>query len=170
MRCVATGYPPVASLGLVAEPPWTLQQLLEVRDLTDPDARRRGTRAAHGTITRWNSGCSCAQCRQFQSDDARARGRHRAQQRLPAEVRQQLLDAIYTGQPFRAVLGDLGLSSNQVWGLAKTDNEWSAALEAALTAVRRGDLQHGTSAAYVAGCVCRECRQHQQQRMGRDRS
>jgi hypothetical protein len=29
----------------------------------------------------------------------------------------------------RAVLGNLGLTSNQVWGLTKTDDDWSAALE-----------------------------------------
>ena len=88
-----------------------------------------------------------------------------AQGRLPADVRQQLLDAIYGGQPFRRVLRDLGLTSNQVWGLTKTDQEW---LESALTATRRDDLQHGTKAAYVRGCVCKECRDHQRERMGRN--
>jgi hypothetical protein len=73
-------------------------------------------------------------------------------------VRRQLLDGIYAGQPFRPVLRDLGLTSNQVFGLAKTDEEWSTTLEAALTASRRSDLKHGTNAAYVAGCVCKECR------------
>jgi hypothetical protein len=29
-------------------------------------------------------------------------------------VRKQLLDAIYNGKPFRTVIRDLGLSSNQV--------------------------------------------------------
>jgi hypothetical protein len=84
-------------------------------------------------------------------------------------MRQQLLDAVYSGRPFRTVLRDLGLTSNQVWGLTKTDDDWSAALEAALTATRRNDLQHGTNAAYVRGCVCEECREHQQIRMGRNR-
>jgi hypothetical protein len=69
-------------------------------------------------------------------------------------VRKQLLDAIYNGKPFRTVLRDLGLTSNQVWGLAKTDHEWSEKLEAALTATRRDDIDHGTNAAYVQGCVC----------------
>jgi hypothetical protein len=32
---------------------------------------------------------------------------------------------------------------------------------------RRGDLEHGTNAAYVAGCVCEECREHQRLRMAR---
>jgi hypothetical protein len=82
-------------------------------------------------------------------------------------MRRQFLDALYSGQPFRTVLRDLGLTSNQVWGLTKTDQEWSEKLEAALTATRRNDLQHDTNAAYVRGCVCRECRKHQRIRMAR---
>jgi hypothetical protein len=125
--------------------------------------------AAHGTTARWNNGCSCALCSRAHSDAERVRGRARAQQRLPVEMRQQLLEAIYSGQPFRTVLGDLGLTSNHVWGLTRTDQEWSEKLEAALTAARRDDLEHGTNAAYVHGCVCGECRDHQQVRMGRSR-
>jgi hypothetical protein len=120
-------------------------------------------------MARWNAGCSCAECRQLQSGEARARGRRKAQQRLPSDVRQQLLDAIYGGRPFRTVLRELDLTPNQVWGLTKTDEEWSTALEAALTATRRGDLEHGTNAAYVAGCVCIECREHQRIRMAKNR-
>jgi hypothetical protein len=117
----------------------------------------------------WNSGCRCKLCRQAQSDRQRAFGRARAHQRLPVELRQQLLDAIYAGQPFRTVLRELDVTPNQVWGLTKTDGEWSAALEAALTPARRDDLEHGTNAAYVAGCVCKDCREHQQQRMAKNR-
>jgi cytidylate kinase len=87
---------------------------------------------------------------------------------LPVEARQQLLDAIYSGQPFRTVLRDLGITSNQVFGLAKTDEKWSTALDTALTATRRDELEHGTNAAYVAGCVCKECRAHQRQRMAKN--
>jgi hypothetical protein len=154
------------TLGLIPEPPWTLKQLEEVRCRTDPEGRRRGTRAAHGTMARWNAGCSGAECRQSQSEAARIRGRARAHQRLPVEMRQQLLDAIYNRQPFRTVLRDLGLTSNQVWGLTKTDREWSEKLDTALTAARWKDLKHGTNAAYIHGCVCRECREHQQNQDG----
>ena len=63
---------------------------------------------------------------------------------------------------------DLGLTSQQVWGLTKTDQGWSTALEAALTAARRDDLEHGTNAAYAHGCVCRECRERQRKRMARN--
>ena len=45
-----------------------------------------------------------------------------------------------------------------MWGLTKTDHGWSTALEAALTAARRADLEHGTNTAYAAGCVCSDCR------------
>ena len=82
------------------------------------------------------------------------------------EVRQKLLDAIDTGAAFRTVVRDLGLTSQQVWGLTRTDQEWLEQREAALTASRRDDLQHGTNAAYVHGCACRDCREHQQKRIG----
>ena len=158
------------SLGLLHGPPWTLKQLHQIRDETDPEGRRRGPQVPHGTMTRWNDGCSCAQCRQAQNAAAKARFRRKAQERLPADVRQKLLDAIYGGEPFRQILRDLGLTSNQVWGLTKTDAEWSDMLEAALTASRRVDLQHGTNAAYVAGCVCGECRSHQTVKRAKQRN
>ena len=113
--------PPVVrrwlSLGLIPEPPWTRQQLHQIRDETDPQGRRRGPQVAHGTLTRWLEGCDCDRCREAQNDAARARFRRRAQERLPVELRKQLLDAIYNGQPFRTVLRDLCLTSNQVCGL-----------------------------------------------------
>jgi hypothetical protein len=37
--------------------------------------------------------------------------------------------------------------------LTKIDEEWSAALEAALVATVATDLKHGSNAAYVAGVV-----------------
>jgi hypothetical protein len=80
-----------------------------------------------------------------------------------------LVDAIYAGQSFKKAIDDLGLTSNQVWGLAKTDKTWVTALEAALTGSRRDDLQHGTTPAYVRGCVCWDCREHQRIRMAKNR-
>jgi hypothetical protein len=128
------------------------------------------TKAEHGTSAGWHAGCRCTLCRHAHNDTQRAFGRARAQKRLPVELRQQLLDGIYAGQSFRSVLCDLNLTPNQVWGLTKSDEGWSTALEAALTASRRVDLQHGTNAAYVAGCVCGECRGHQRVRMAKQRT
>ena len=68
------------------------------------------------------------------------------------------------------MLRDLDLTPNQVWGLTRTSEEWLTNLEAALTATRRDDLAHGTNAAYVAGCVCSECRSHQRVRMAKQRN
>jgi hypothetical protein len=165
--------PPVVrrwlSLELIAGPPWTVRQLHQVRDETDPEGRRRGPQVPHGTLTRSLEGCDCDECREAQNDASRARRRARAQKRLPVEVRQQLLEAIYAGQLFRQVLRDLGLTPNQVWGLTKTDQEWSEKLEAALTATRRDDIEHGTAPAYVRGCVCSECREHQRTKMAKNR-
>ena len=154
------------SQGVLGEPPWTPQQLQDARDMQDPGPR---SRALHGSTARWNEGCACAVCRRAHSNDAGVRKRARAQARLPVEVRQKLLAAIYDGQHFRATLRDLGLTPNQVWGLTKTDQEWSTSLEAALMATRRDDLKHGTNAAYVAGCVCSDCRDYQRVRMARRR-
>jgi hypothetical protein len=84
-------------LGLIPRPPWTVQQLQEVRDVTDPEGRRRGPQAAHGTLTRWLEGCDCDRCREAQNVAAKARFRRRAQARLPIKARQRLLDGIYGG-------------------------------------------------------------------------
>ena len=124
---------------------------------------------AHGTNAGWHTGCDCAQCSRAHADDQRTRGRAGAQKRLSLEVRQQLLDTIYSGQPFRTALRELGLTSNQVWGLTKTYQDWSVALETALTATRRDDIKHETTAAHVRGCVCSECREHQRRRMAKNR-
>jgi hypothetical protein len=94
--------------------------------------------------------------------------------RRDAEHRSEALKIAVIGQCVvwqdeEAVLRDLGLTSNQVWGLTKTDQEWSEKLDRALTATRGDDLEHGTNAAYVHGCVCSECREYQRVRMARMR-
>jgi hypothetical protein len=59
--------------------------------------------------------------------------------------------------------------SNQVWGLTRSDVEWSSALEAALddSPARRPRARH--NAAYVAGSVGRDCGEHQRVMMAKKR-
>ena len=110
------------------------------------------TKARHGTSAGWHTGCRCTQCRAAHAETQKAFGRARAQKRLSVELRQQVLDGIYAGRPFRTIIRGLGLTPNQVWGLTKIDEGWSTALEFTLTVSPRVDLQHGTNAVYVAGC------------------
>jgi hypothetical protein len=49
--------------------------------------------------------------------------RERLHRALSLDVRHRLLAAIYWGQLFRTVLRDLGLTSNRVFGLTRTDQE-----------------------------------------------
>jgi len=156
------------SLGLISGPPWTIQHLRQIRDETDPQGRRRGPQVPHGTLTRWLEGCDCERCREAQNDAARARFRRKAQERLPPDVRQELLDAIYGGQPFRTAIRDLGVTSNRVWGLTKTDQKWSEQLDAADgNPSRRSQawLQRG-----IRGWLClQRVPRHQRKRMARNR-
>jgi hypothetical protein len=149
--------------GRLGGPPWTVEQLVSVRDA--PGSRARGAKAAHGTLSRYTEGCSCDLCRTALNDWTREHERAKADTRFPESTRQQLLDELLAGQPFKAVLQDLGLTANQVWGRARRDPDWAAAFDAVLMVTRRTDLDHGSNAAYVKGCVCPECRAHQVQRM-----
>ena len=70
--------------------------------------------------------------------------------RLPAKVRQQLLHGIYAGTPFRTVVRELGLTSQQGWG---TDQDRPRVVDRA-NGSPPCELEHGTNAAYANGCVC----------------
>ena len=84
--------------------------------------------------------------RQAHRDEKRVRGRAKAQAQLPAEVRQQLLAAIHARTPFRAAVRHLGLTSQQVWGLTKTDETWSTSLCGAHPPA--AEASHGHSPAF----------------------
>ena len=45
-------------LELIPGPPWTVQQLHQIRDETDPQGRRRRPQVPQGTLTRWLEGCA----------------------------------------------------------------------------------------------------------------
>jgi hypothetical protein len=151
--------------GRIGDPPWTVEQVESVRDR--PSSRARGANAAHGIVVRYEEGCSCDRCRTAENDWARDRERAKADTRLPESTRQQLLAQLLAGHSFHAVLRDLGITANLVWGRARRDPDWAADLDAVLLATRQEELEHGTNAAYVQGCVCPDCRAHQLRRMAK---
>jgi hypothetical protein len=124
--------------------------------------------AVHGTSARWHAGCHCPVPAGTQRHQASLENKPQHGSGSPSRSWQQLLDGVYGRRPFRTVIRDLELTPNQLWGLTKTDQEWSEKLEAALTATRQDNLEHGTNAAYVAASVCSECRENQRVRMGRN--
>jgi hypothetical protein len=153
--------------GRLGGPPWTVEQLVSVRDA--PGSRARGAKAAHGTLSRYAEGCSCDLCRTALNDWTRERERAKADTRFPESTRRQLLGELLGGRPFKAVLQDLGITANQVLGRARRDPEWAAVLGKVLLATRQEHLEHGTNAAYVHGCVCPDCRAYQARRMAKAR-
>lgn len=98
---------------------------------------------------RWNAGCSCAACRQCKATPLEN----------AVEPEHGLVYLLRCGssswQPSMRAnrFGRCSVIRPNLkpgLGLTKTDPGWSAALEAALTAARRDDLEHGTNAAYVS--------------------
>jgi hypothetical protein len=67
------------------QPPWTLRQVHELRDLDDVGRRLRGPGAAHGTETRWTQGGNCCLCCKAKANAVSAGYRRRAHKRLPPE-------------------------------------------------------------------------------------
>ena len=67
------------------QPPWTLPQVHELRDLDDAGRRLCGPGAAHGTQTRWTQSCNCCLCCKAKADAVSAGYRRRVHKRLPPE-------------------------------------------------------------------------------------
>jgi hypothetical protein len=73
--------------------------------------------------------------------------------------------------PRLSIIGDPVVATNgrPPGDLSGKLNSFSRSSFSIETAARRDDLDHGTNAAYVAGCVCKDCRGHQRQRMAKSR-
>ena len=124
---------------------------------------------SHGSNAGWHSGCHCAplqsSARRRPAGSRTSPGADATPRRsAPAAPRRDLQrPAVPDGAP--RTRPDLQPGG----GLTKTDQDWAVALETALTATRRDDIKHGTTAAYIRGCVCSECREHQRRRMAKNR-
>lgn len=144
--------------GKLGEPPWSLSELLAVRDRRDAPNRTRGVRTAHGSLARASTGCLCDLCLSAEAADQRDRDRKRAAVRFPEGKRTELLRLVAGGVSLKTAAGRVGVSSHQVWGLAQSDLEWGALLDSTLDDARSADLVHGRPSSYLKGCSCTECR------------
>jgi hypothetical protein len=84
-------------------------------------------------------------------------------------LRSRLNSDLFQGARSLAVRLERGEHDVRSEEQCRNGREWSAAFEAALTTTRRGDLEHRTNAAYVAGYVRRDLRECQRVRMAKNR-
>jgi len=142
--------------GKLGPAPWTLSELLAVRNRPDAPPRRRGVSAAHGTLSRVGAGCNCADCRAASA--ASQRERREAESGFPPDSRTALLHLLGQGLLFKHALAQIGVRAHQVWGSARSDPAWGAELQATIDRARPAHIEHGRQSAYRVGCRCTECR------------
>ncbi len=138
--------------------PWTASELWAVKNRPGAPPRRRGITSKHGTVSRFNVGCRCDQCRAAGAAYAREYERRRAEKQLQPAVRAELIERLADGELFGSAVQALGISAYQVWGRARSDPEWGALLQLTLDQVRPTGLRHGVQSGYTRGCRCTDCR------------
>ncbi|MCC2280867.1 hypothetical protein LKL35_36705 [Streptomyces sp. ET3-23] len=135
---------------------WTGAALIAAAD-TDPPALDHN-RYAPSTL--WRLGCGCDDCLAWHNADSRDRRRAVADAAFPAQRRRQVLELVAAGKvgsiEEAAALAEV--TPGQVFGLARRDEEFRAALdEAAVVLCVGGDLC-GRPRGYRTGCRGTACR------------
>ena len=126
-------------------------------------------RYGHGTRARWTSECRCPDCRQAHADAERSRKQAKAQTRLPAKSGSSFSTAFMQALPFRTIVRDLGLTSQQVWGLTKTDQAWSTTRGCTDRSPRTTAWNTAPTLPTRTAACAGIAEEHQQRRMGRNR-
>ena len=144
--------------GKLGPAPWTVEELLAVKNRADAPLRRRGVTTAHGTLSRVGGGCNCSDCRAASAAFQKERERQEAERRFPPDQRDALLELLDQGVPFKQALTELGIRAHQVWGRARSDPTWGRQLQETLDRMRPTGINHGRQSAYRPGCRCSECR------------
>jgi predicted transcriptional regulator len=85
--------------------------------------------------------------------------------RLTAESAAQLIARVRAGATIAAAAAEIGISDRTVQRAARDDRALSAAIASASRARRRAQYQpHGTTASYLRGCRCAQCREEHRAR------
>jgi predicted transcriptional regulator len=85
--------------------------------------------------------------------------------RLAPALAAQLVERMRAGSTIAAAAAELGISDRTVHRAARDDPALAAAIKNASKARRRAQYQpHGTTASYLRGCRCAECREEHRAR------
>ncbi|MFE5037137.1 hypothetical protein [Streptomyces sp. NPDC056683] len=135
---------------------WTGAALIAAAD-TDPPALDHD-RYAPSTL--WRLGCGCDDCLAWHNRDSLTRRRAAADAAFPEQRRRQVLELVAAGDvaniPEAAV--QAGVTAGQVYGYARRDDDFRAALEEAAVALCVGGDGCGTHRGWRLGCRGTACR------------
>lgn len=111
-------------------------------------------------LTRWRQGDRDDEAREAHNAEIRDLRRAAAAGRLGPSVRAYILREVADGRRLPEVAAALGISTNAIHGLARTDPGWRRDLETAVMDGRDPDIEHGAAASYRRQrCRCRDCRE-----------
>jgi hypothetical protein len=135
---------------------WTGRALIDAAD-TDPPALDHDR---YSPSTLWRLGCSCDDCLAWHNADTRERRRAAVEAAFTQEQRSRMLEMMAAGDvaTVTEAAAEVGVSGGQVYGLARRDAEFRAALEAAGMGLCRGGDQCGRPIGYRKGCRGTLCR------------
>jgi hypothetical protein len=100
--------------GKLGPAPWTLNELLAVKNRADAPPRRRGVRTVHGTLSRVSAGCNCEECRAAGAELQREREHQEAEKHFPHDKRAALLELLDQAVPFKNAVAKEGVRAHQV--------------------------------------------------------
>lgn len=118
---------------------------------------RRATTSQCGTPSGWRRGCGCDPC--YDAHNLDTRDWRRGKARIPDDIRASVLADLAAGGHITEVATDHELTCARLHGQARTDPDWAAAMDAALTEGRDPTLAHGLATTYRHDrCRCPDCR------------
>jgi hypothetical protein len=135
---------------------WTGAALIAAAD-TDPPALDH-SRYAPSTL--WRLGCGCDDCLARHNADSRTRRRAAADAAFPEQRRRQVLELVSAGDvpTIEEAAARAEVTPGQVFGLARRDDDFRAALDEAAVALCVGGDRCGRPSGYRQGCRGTMCR------------